>query len=231
MVGKTIGLDIAMFFDFHTHNSSVSDSGIYSLRIGKEKEIPSGVKFFTAGIHPWDLEEINIYNALNQLQKVLKTPNCLGVGEIGLDKNCGTKLVLQLDTLKSQIELSMQSNKKVLIIHCVSYYQEIIKVKRFFNEEIIWVLHGFNGSKELIQSLVAEGFYFSLGALLLQSKTKISSNIIHIPADRLFLETDDSSISIQEIYLQAAQNLNMNMEDLKIQIQKNLHYIFPSLNG
>lgn len=220
-----------MIFDFHTHNPLIGKNGIYNFRIGKDHEIPEGVNYFTAGIHPWDVEQIDLYKALDELKSLINHKKCLGIGEIGLDKKFGTNLDLQIHVFRKQLELTKLNPKKVLIIHCVKAYQEIIQEKKSLNENLNWILHGFNGSEKLIQSLVAFGFYFSIGDLLLNKKSKISKYFNQIPLDRLLLETDESHLSIEMIYSEAANNRQINLNQLQTSIQNNLFKLVPSLNG
>lgn len=220
-----------MCFDFHTHNPHIGISGIYNFRLGIEKELPKGVKYFTAGIHPWDIEDVDVANEIQNLKRLLQHENCLGIGEIGLDKHFGTNLELQLDVFRKQIELAKTSSKKVLIIHCVKAYQEIIAEKRSLDNSFIWVLHGFNGSIDLVKSLNHMGFYFSVGKLIFQDNSKIYKSIHQIPLDKLFLETDDHDYPIEEIYLKVSKCLNMDSFELMKQIKGNLKFLFPTLNG
>lgn len=217
-------------FNFHTHHADTGRNGIFNQRIGKEIKLPKDT-WYSAGIHPWDVEEVVLKSALKQLQTQLKNKNCLALGEIGIDKHFGTNLDLQIEVLKQQINLAEKQQKKVLIIHCIKAYQELISIKNEFSNEFIWILHGFNGSKELIESLVNQGFYFSIGALLQNPKSKIAQNLGIIPLDRLFFETDESHISIENIYQFAAKILGINTDDLENQIHQNLQNMFPSLNG
>lgn len=220
-----------MIFDFHTHNPQIGKSGIYSFRIGIDHKLPDSLEYFTAGIHPWDVEEIDKNKALKELDFLLKHKKCVGIGEIGLDKYCGTNLDLQLEIFRKQLELGKNSSQKVLIIHCAKAYQEIIQEKISSSDNYKWVLHGFNGSEELIQSLKAHGFYFSIGGLLLNKKSKISKYFKQIPIDRLFLETDENNFSIEKIYLEGAKKRHIDVNQLQNSIQNNLIKLLPSLNG
>lgn len=215
-------------FDFHTHHKDTGPYGIVNQRIGKESKLPKNT-WFSAGIHPWDAEELHLENALDQLQTQIKNKNCLAIGEIGLDKHFGTNLDFQIEVLKKQIFLAQKYQKEVLIIHCVKAYQDIIGVKKEFSNELIWVLHGFNGAAELIESLLNQGFYFSIGASLQNPKSKIHHHLGAIPLNRLFFETDESHLSIENIYQMAATLLNLNKSDLVDQVHQNLQNIFPSL--
>lgn len=213
-----------MYFNFHHH--SKGPSGIKNVRIGHSEEDLKGGEFFSAGIHPWDVEGMDIPKALSELDILLKDPKCMALGELGLDKNFGTNLDLQKEVLRSQLALALKHQKKVLIIHCIKAFQEIIEEKKKAPIHLKWVLHGFNGSSQLIAQLLQQGFYFSVGGLLLQREAKITKNLQKIPLDRLFLETDESEYPIEEIYQKAAQLLKLELNPLKVQLEHNLKLLF-----
>lgn len=212
-----------MLFDFHTHKIEV---GIFNYRLGFDKNPPPKNGEFSIGIHPWDIESIDIDHALLGLKKDIKLPNCVALGEVGLDKICGTNLDLQKEVLLKQICIAEESQKKVLIIHCLKAYQEIIALKKSLQSSLTWVLHGFNGGKILIDQLQKNGFYFSVGHLLFNKSSKIAQNISTIPLNRLFLETDESEFGIGEIYKEASQKYGIEEKVLIQEIEKNRKRIF-----
>lgn len=213
-----------MYFNFHHH--SKDPSGIKNVRIGHSEEDLKGGMLFSAGIHPWDVGGIDIPKALSELDILLKDPKCMALGELGIDKNFGTNLDLQIEVLRSQLALALKHQKKVLIIHCTKAFQEIIEEKKKAPIHFKWVLHGFNGSSQLIAQLLQQGFYFSVGGLLMKKEAKITKNLQKIPLDRLFLETDDSKYPIEEIYQKAAQLLNLELNPLRVQLEHNLKLLF-----
>lgn len=212
-----------MLFNFHTHKEGF---GIFNYRLGFDKKSPPKKAEFSIGIHPWDIESIDINQALIQLKKDILLPNCVALGEVGIDKICGTNLVLQKELLLKQISIAEESQKKVLIIHCLKAYQEILVLKKELNSSMTWVLHGFNGGKVLIDQLKKNGFYFSIGQLLLNESSKIAQNIASIPLNRLFLETDESELRIEEIYKVASQKYGIEEKVLIQEIEKNRMRIF-----
>lgn len=213
-----------MYFNFHYHSGG--SNGIRNIRIGPNEVILKEGEYFSAGIHPWDIDHIDLSKALSDLETQLGKPRCVALGELGFDKNLGTNLDLQKEVFRSQLALALKHQKKVLIVHCIKAFQEIIEEKKNAPKNVIWVLHGFNGSKELIQQLLSQGFYFSLGALLFKEEAKITQNIIKIPIDRLFLETDDSTFKIEEVYHRAAQLLNIKADFLEDRLEQNLKHLF-----
>ena len=215
-----------MKFNIHTHSKKISKKEIYNHRIGIDSEKQDHTSYYSAGIHPWDVDNINLDNSYNHLIDRLINSNCLALGECGLDKVCGTNLDLQKQVFQKQLELAHQSSKKVLIIHCVKAYQEILEEKKKCPYEFIWILHAFNGSKELVEQMSSHGFYFSLGDNLLNPHSKIHQSIKAIPLNRMFFETDESEESIDSIYQKAAEILSVSSGSLESKIMDNINQVF-----
>ena len=52
-----------------------------------------------------------------------------------------------------------------------------------------------------------------------------------IPIDRLFCETDEDDMNIRDVYLQAAQAKNMELEEFAEKIEENVRRVFPTLEA
>ena len=109
--------------------------------------------------------------------------------------------------------------KKPVIIHCYKAWEEIMEATKKF--PYTKILHGFHEGIALTERLVREGFSFSVGEAILHQKSKLAASIHHIPIHRLFLETDESEIPIDQIYQQTAGILKLDVEILKKTIYMN----------
>ena len=211
--------------DIHTHNQI--PTGILGIRniFPNQAEITSQFPshLFSMGIHPWYLHN-HSEQEINELLKVIKASNIVAIGEIGLDRTCDTGFSLQDIYFKKQIEIAGMY-KKPVIIHCVRAYPEVINIKKDYGLEIPWIIHGFNGNQQIAEQLLMHHFYLSFGPSLLKSK-KIQDVFIHIPEERIFLETDDSDIPIGEIYLKATKLIKINLIELKKCIFANFQKCF-----
>ncbi|NPD47444.1 MULTISPECIES: TatD family hydrolase [unclassified Lentimicrobium] len=212
-----------MLFNFHTHKIG---EGIFNYRLGFDKKPPPEKGDFSIGIHPWDIDSIDVEQALLDLENYIDLPNCVALGEVGLDKVCGTNLALQKEIFYRQIRIAQKSQKQVLIIHCIKAYQELLVIKKEEDSIFKWVLHGFNGGKDLIGQLQKNGFYFSIGHLLLNPNSKIAQSISAISLNRLFLETDESELGIEDIYKAVSLKYRIEEKVLIHEIEKNRRLIF-----
>ena len=153
---------------------------------------------------------------------MLEAPNCLALGEIGLDKLKGVAFSEQEAILRSLLSVATEAQKPV-ILHCVKAFGEIIHFKKEFPSIPNWVIHGFNKNPELAKQLIDHGFYLSINP----QKSAFSEELLKIiPMDRLFLETDNSPFFIEDNYLRAAEILGIELEVLKLKIARNAQHIF-----
>ncbi len=206
-----------MKYDIHTHNKHAGKNSIFANSTKFDDRQP-----FSVGIHPWEeneslFEDVDWFN-------LLTAENCVAVGEIGLDRMKGPDLNLQKTLYIKQIELSEHYNMPV-IIHCVRALEELIQLKRLVQPTQPWIVHGF-GKTAYLGRLLENGFYISVGHRVLTNE-KLQGILHKIPLERLFLETDDSGINIEEIYEKVAQLIHLPVNQLEKQIETNIKRVFP----
>ena len=204
------------YIDIHTHQS-IDEQDVFVIRNQILGIDPPETRWFSAGIHPWYLEEA----ITNQLFKeITANEKCILIGEIGLDKLTHTDFSLQTAFFIKQIEWA-EELKKPVIIHCVKAFQEVLKFHQEKQPTVPWILHGFNKKPELAKQLLAKGLYLSFGSHIITHPT-VQLALKETPIDRLFFETDDQTdYSIQQIYEAASNQLNINLEDLQQHIKNN----------
>jgi len=212
------------YLNFHAHEQQPVDRGVViqslflqdNLIISKSDKI-----FFTAGLHPWHADQLSEKEIEQKLIKLKESKSIIAVGEAGLDKLKGPGLKLQEKVFKKHIEVAEKYHMPI-IVHSVKTHNEILKLKIDLNSKIPWVLHHFNGSKQLAMDLIEHGFYLSLSYHIDQQNSRLSRYLSELPISRLFFETDDFNVDIKEIYTKAASKFNISEEDLKKQMIKNL---------
>lgn len=180
-----------MFFDFHHHHPFYK-YGIYNLPLFEEPtEFP-----YSAGIHPQHLVEDDASAIWDWLHKVSANDNCYAIGECGLDGLISTSKELQIESFVQQIKLANEL-KKPLIIHCVRMFSEIISFRKKSIKPM--VIHGFNKKQKVSEDLIQHNFYLSVGKAVLYNLS-LQKTLESVPLDRLFIETDDADIAIEDIY-------------------------------
>lgn len=203
------------FLDIHTHNESrdTGVEGILSLSLtGDIPQIPPDGRFVSLGLHPWFATLEHLDTDYNRLAARAKNPEVKLIGECGLDRLKGEKLENQLIILKKQMKLAEELGKPV-ILHCVSYFDELMSLKKDLKPTVPLIIHGFNKSEELGKQLMNKGFYLSVGKAILNPHSGAAALLKQ--TDVFFLETDDAGYGIEEIYRTAANLKNTTVEALK----------------
>jgi TatD DNase family protein len=184
-----------MFFNIHTHHKVPADYlGIQNLSFPEaEKLFPTQEKgLYSVGLHPWHADEFS-NEFLSKLEQWAPDNRLVAIGECGLDKNSSASLELQLAIFRLQIALS-ESVKKPLIIHCVGCFNELFELKSTLNPNQQWIIHGFRGKSQLAQQALKSGCCLSFGEYF-------NDESVHVtPLEKLFVETDESTLPIDEIY-------------------------------
>jgi TatD DNase family protein len=205
-----------MQFDIHTHRIDKSYQCLFNSELSAAEN-----GFFSAGIHPWKADQWSS-ETKGELTHLIAHPNCVAVGEIGLDKLKGPSLQIQLKCFEEQL-LVAETSKVPVILHSVRSWNEIRIKATNSSVPIIW--HGFNRVK-LLDDVIASGLCVSLGKDLLIN-ISLQDAIRNAPIDRIFLETDDSPIQIDAVYRKLAELKELTLAELEHQITKNIHNVFP----
>lgn len=208
------------YIDLHTHQQQ-NDTNIYSIKsycIIDNNNIPID-KPFSVGIHPWDSEKFNFCH-FDTLRRISNKPNLLAIGEAGLDKFKGAEFQIQKKIFEFQAELA-EKTKKPLIVHCVKYYNELIEIFDSIQPKSPWIIHSFSRDHHLAKELNKRGIYLSFGPILLKSISNPYKYFSELEKQYIFVETDDSINSIQEIYQQAAELRGIEIEEMAEIIESN----------
>ncbi len=207
-----------MLLDFHTHNRSTkaNPEALASYSLSDIDTCPVG-QLFTVGVHPWDTDTYWQGNGSEtQLLLELQSPNCMALGEIGLDRLRGAPLKEQIDILLQQLDIGKRV-KKPVVLHCVRAWGELRPLLRDFPYPK--AIHGFRGNIGVLRELVDDGWYISLAAQTFWeargTKNLPRRGLSLIPYDRLLLETDDTGLPILEVYQAAARYLECPIEQVQ----------------
>lgn len=212
-----------MFVNIHTHTYKCTDYQLFNNflthKIIDKKIIQS------LGIHPWYIQN-SWKTDLLFLKNESISENVVAIGETGLDKLIDIDFNLQQQVFMEHI-LWAEQVKKPLIIHCVKAYQEILVLKKQTKSTVPWIFHGFSKKHTLANQLLKEDCFLSFGNALLTNLTT-QETFKKVPITKIFLETDDKDIDIQEIYTKASQLKHVSLEFLEKQIEENFKKLFTS---
>ena len=207
--------------DVHTHNlpekagsAIVSLSPQAFLNLTPEQR---QTNLFAIGIHPWYIEGSGA-EQLSLLESVLQgedSESIVMLGEMGLDKKQGASPDIQRSVFISQLELALRYDK-IPVIHDVRSMQEILQLRKSLRFTSPWLIHGFRGGAEQAQQYLRAGCHLSLG---MHYKTE---TLLSLPANEIFLESDDDSLGLANLYERVAKDLNTTVSALSQQVSDNV---------
>jgi len=211
------------FINIHTHNKQCTNIALINLFPEEINDIEK-TKFYSVGIHPWEVSKIDVDVRINFIKKAASLKNVLAIGEIGLDK-LHPNFDLQKDVFLKQIDIA-ETQKKTIIIHCVKAYSELLEILKSKNLKIPVIIHRYSGNITIAEQLLKFKCYLSFGHELFNSQSKVPKIFKKIPLENIFLETDDAEISIEAIYEKAAELKELPEEAIKKQIFRNCKTVF-----
>ncbi len=193
-------------FDLHTHTkhnpttASFSVISIYNLMPEDETAYPYPC---SVGLHPWHIDE-EWEEQMRKVEHLAEADNVLMIGEAGLDKvKSSAPLAVQEEVFMRHIHLSERLGKP-LIIHCVKAYDELIRLKRTSHPTQQWIIHGFRAKPQQAEQLVREGVHLSFGEHFHPESLRLA-----VEQNAAWLETDESTLSIGEIYKKATESIGI----------------------
>lgn len=210
-----------MLKDIHTHRLGLyPETQLLSCSFQNHSCICLQQAFhLSVGIHPWYITEDDYSKQVKWVEDMLKDSRVLALGEGGLDKLCSTPMRLQEQAFRCLIEFS-EVHRLPLIIHCVKTTAEILRLKKEYKPVLPWIIHGFRGKPQQAIEYLRHGFYLSYG-----EKFSIEA-LKQTPLERLFLETDESRVPIDELYQRVAAHKEISLQKLEDSVFENINRVF-----
>ena len=147
--------------------------------------------YAAVGVHPHDAETVTV-TTYDELQRLLKMPKVVAIGEIGLDyyRDLSPR-DRQQQVFREQISLAKE-NKMPITIHDRDAHGDILNIlKEEQAGEFGGILHCFSGSWEMAKVCMKLGFHISLaGPVTFKNARRLQEIAVKIPLDRLLVETD-----------------------------------------
>lgn len=207
--------------DIHTHRSSALPlKSIVNIRFPESFCFEPGC-YYSVGIHPWD---VCLFKDASPdwvlFEELAAHPQVLAIGECGIDKLVHRDYLSLQETLFSTQVRMAHRLQKPLLIHNVRGTDIVQRMLRSGASTQPWVLHGFRGNASLAAQWVGLGAYLSFGAHYNEEA------LCETPMNRLLVETDDSTLGIEEIYCRVALSRQMSLDALMARVQQNIQDVF-----
>lgn len=152
---------------------------------------------YQLGLHPYFISQHRLVGADNdlealaaQLDSSCRDSAWVGIGECGVDKRFPDTLTQQWALFDAQLQLA-KTYRLPVVIHCVRLYDEVAKHLREIQLPAGGIVHGFTGSLQQAQRLVALGFRIGVGGAITWPRNQRLRNVIaELPAEAIALESD-----------------------------------------
>ena len=148
--------------------------------------------YLTVGFHPVEAIDFTdeIYNMIKDI--ALNHKKLVAIGEIGLDYHWDkSPKEIQKEVFRKQIRLAKEV-KKPIVIHtrdAIKDTMDILKEEKA--NEVGVIMHCFSGSVEIMEMVIKEGYYISLGGTVTFKNAKTPKEVAKkCPLDKLLIETD-----------------------------------------
>lgn len=191
-----------------------------TVNIHTHRPRPDEATITTAGIHPYKAEE---GFSAEDLEAMVQGADA--VGEIGLDYACAVQRDEQQRLFEAQLRIAEQARKPV-VLHCVRAFEPVMRTLACYRLRAV-IFHGFIGSVEQMRRAVSAGYYLSFGERTFASP-KTTEALRQMPLERLFTETDESFVPIEEINRRVATILGIDTAQLERITRKNYETIFKN---
>lgn len=217
------------FIDIHTHNKQPAGEEVVAIenRFAADETEMEENHFYSVGLHPWHISDASLNSDIDKVRQAATIKNIVAIGETGLDRLTETSMELQREVFIRHLEIA-SDNKKPVIVHAVKSYPDIVQAFKKAGVEVQMIFHGFRGNRRIADQLIKHGFYLSFGRPVLQDQ-KVRDVFRKIPPELIFLETDESEISIDEIYKNATELKGVDMMAFKQQLVENFKTCFGDL--
>ena len=142
------------------------------------------------GVHPSEVKDWDDI-LIEKIKEYAKSPKIVGIGEIGLDYYWDKSFNdLQKEVFIKQIKLANELNLPICV-HDREAHKDSFDILKEYNKGSKVVMHCFSGSVEFARECIKEGWYLALGGVVtFKNAVKMKEVAVHIPLDRLLLETD-----------------------------------------
>lgn len=146
------------------------------------------------GLHPFYIEQ-HLPSHLDDLEHILKTEDCVAIGEIGLDTFLKQHkqpdiFQKQQDYFSRQIMLAEQFQKPILL-HIRKSHAEALALLKMHRFEYGGIAHAFSGGIEEAKAFIKLGFKIGVTGQITNPNAKKLHRVVQaIGAEHLVLETD-----------------------------------------
>lgn len=225
-------VDKRRYINIHAHRQSSSIGEWVMMNLMAVDFPPEDIEngFYSIGFHPYNVGKVDEEETLAGVRMAVEHPRILAVGETGLDKSIKIPMEDQLRIFEKQVKIA-ESFDLPVILHVVRSFNEMIGFMKAHQPVVPMIIHGYNGSAQMVEDLVEAGFLISFGEAITRAHSKIIEALQRVPVEKMFLETDEGDMDIRELYGFAAEVKDVSEGHLRMQIFENARTHLSRLNN
>lgn len=195
----------ARMLDVHTHNplrypDIIEIEAPDLRRIASNKWQPSGP--FILGLHPWYIDQV--VDPKTAISKWINHPDCIGVGETGLDLASKVDLDIQESWFRFHFDIANKYKKGLIVLHMVRCWDRLRKILQTVEYSGVLLIHDCQAStNDLVWLEQDRRMWFSYGSALKRPNSKGYKGFLSVNEERLLFETDDSGESLKDVISRA----------------------------
>ncbi len=211
-----------IFINIHGHRHANNIQEWVMMNLMAKDYPPDDIEngYYSVGYHPYNVGKVDDQDTINKVRLATENTNVFAIGEVGLDKSIEAPLEMQMRVFESQVEIAEYADLPV-ILHVVRAFDEMVEFMKSHKPSVPMIIHGYNGSAQMAETLLKEGFLLSFGEAIAKDHSKIVESLVEVPLEKLFLETDEGGLDIREIYHLASDVTGVSMDQLRLQIFEN----------
>jgi TatD DNase family protein len=137
------------------------------------------------GYHPWSITKEGIEANLNFIRDHLVS--CVALGEVGIDYGAKAKKQVQRDVFAQLLSVAASHQRPVIVHSRYSHQRTFVMVREAELEKAIF--HWYSGPLEVLEQIVAGGYYVSCTPALAYSPPHQAA-MKAAPLERILVETD-----------------------------------------
>ena len=179
----------------------------------------------TIGIHP-EFADTYTKEDLKNVEKYLKHPKIVGVGEIGLDYHYTKEnKEKQKELFIKQIKLA-NKYKKTIVIHSRDAIEDTYNiVKQYKNKDTNCNMHCFSGSLEMAEKFIKLGVTLGIGGVItFKNEKKLKEIVTTLDIHNFVLETDSPYLTPEPLRGTKNEPENIKYVAAKISQLKGISY-------
>ncbi|MET1219725.1 MAG: TatD family hydrolase [Glaciecola sp.] len=210
--------------------------------------------FFTLGYHPFFLAPLLAQHSVTSLLDTLRTQwfecqssalqsQCLGFGEIGLDRSIAVPLAQQEAMCLGQLRIA-QTLQQPVILHHRKSHDRLLGLIRQAGFTQGGIIHAFSGSVEVAQAYIKAGFMLGIGGTITYPRgSKTRQTLAEVGLAHCVLETDSPDMPMSgrqglrnepahlvDVVQCMAQLFAMSSDVICAQTTANALQVFPRLS-